>query len=154
VPTLLFKSFYQLVLRDVGQCPGEKRVFTLNKHCALTKTGSPQGFARIWLHPHCSSWQQTFLFFIFQGVGVCLVCAKHSTFFSGHNSVEHNIFFQKVSGFVTWLLAIPRRDLMLAFFRSSFLGHSPKEATSVKKELMPGQVLPFQHKISSALSVL
>lgn len=59
--------------------------------------------------------------FYFQGVGVCLVCAKHSAFFLGHNSVEHNIFFQRVSGFVTWLLAIPRHDLMLAFLRSSFL---------------------------------
>lgn len=72
----------------------------------------------VWLLPHCSSWQQAFLF---SKVLVCLVCAKRSTFFSGHNSVDHNIFFQRVSGFVTWLLAIPRHDLMLAFLRSAFL---------------------------------
>lgn len=75
-------------------------------------------FACVWFLPHCSSWQQAFLF---SKVLVCLVGAKRSTFFSGHNLVDHNIFFQRVSGFVTWLLAVPRRDLMLAFLRSAFL---------------------------------
>lgn len=86
---------------------------------------------------------------------MCLVGAKHNAFFSGHNSVDHNIFFQRVSGFATWLLAFPRHDLMLALLRSGFLlAILPKRPKSVKKLLKPGQVLPFQHKISSALSVL
>ncbi len=113
-----FKSFRHFVLRDLGHCLGKKCILTLKVDCVLTKTGSPEGFACVCLLPHCSSWQQAFLF---SKVLVCLVCAKRSTFFSGHNSVDHNIFFQRVSGFVTWLLAIPRHDLMLAFLRSAFL---------------------------------